>query len=58
MGITDIPAEISKIVDRVNSSVNTDRHIHSFVIRETPFPRTSTGKIKRAQFNFAEDEAK
>ena len=58
MGITDIPAEISKIVDRVNASVNTDRHIHSFVIRETPFPRTSTGKIKRAQFNFAEDEAK
>ena len=58
MGITDIPAEISKIVDRVNSSVNTDRQIHSFVIRETPFPRTSTGKIKRAQFNFKEDEAK
>ena len=58
MGITDIPAEISKIVDRVNSSLNTDRHIHSFVIRETPFERTSTGKIKRAVFNFAEDESK
>ncbi len=58
MGITDVSAEISKIVDRVNSSVNTDRHIHSFIIRKTPFERTSTGKIKRAQFNFAEDEAK
>ena len=58
MGITDIPAEIGKIVDRVNSGLNTDRHIHSFVIRETPFPRTSTGKIKRIQVNFAEDETK
>ncbi len=58
MGITDIPAEISKIIDRVNSTLNTDRQISSFVVRETPFERTSTGKIKRAQFNFAEDEAK
>ena len=58
MGVTDIPAELTKIVDRINASVNTDRQIHSFVVRDTPFPRTSTGKIKRAQFNFAEDEAK
>ncbi len=58
MGITDISAEISKIVDRINSTLNTDRQIHSFIIRENPFERTSTGKIKRAQFNFAEDEAK
>ena len=58
MGITDISAEISKIVDRVNSTMNTDRQIHSFIIREKPFERTSTGKIKRTIFNFAEDEAK
>ena len=58
LGITDIPTEISKIVDRVDSTLNTDRQIHSFVIREKHFERTSTGKIKRAQFNFAEDEAK
>ncbi len=58
MGITDIPAQIEKIVDRVNSTLNTDRHIHSFVIRENPFPRTSTGKIKRERINFAEDNTK
>lgn len=58
MGITDIPAEIQKIVDRINSTLNTDRQIGSFVIREKPFERTSTGKIKRTAFNFAEDEAK
>ncbi len=58
LGITDIPAEISKIVDRVNSTLKTDRQIHSFIIREKPFERTSTGKIKRAHFNFAEDETK
>ena len=54
----EISAEIEKIVDRVNSTLNTDRQIHSFRIRENPFPRTSTGKIKRTQFNFEEDEKK
>lgn len=54
----EISAEIGKIVDRVNSDLKTDRQIHSFRIRENPFERTSTGKIKRTQFNFAEDEKK
>jgi long-subunit acyl-CoA synthetase (AMP-forming) len=58
MGITDIPAEIEKIVDRINSTLNSDRQIHSFVIREKPFERTSTGKIKRAKVNFDEEKAK
>lgn len=53
-----IEEEISSIVDRVNATANTDRQIHSFRIRNKPFERTSTGKIKRIQFNFAEDEKK
>lgn len=58
LGITDISAELGRIVDRINSSVNSDRQINSFIIRERPFERTSTGKIRRAYFNFAEDERK
>lgn len=58
MGITDISAEINKIVDRVNSSLKSDRQIHSFIIREKPFERTSTGKIKRGQFKLSEEETK
>ncbi len=56
--IENIEDEIAQIVDRINSTLNTDRQIHSFRLREKPFDRTSTGKIKRAQFNFAEDEKK
>ena len=54
----EIEAEIAKIVDRVNSALSTDRQIHSFRIREIPFPRTSTGKIKRNYFSFEEDAKK
>lgn len=56
--IENLEDEIAKIVDKVNSQLNTDRQIHLFKLRETPFARTTTGKIKRAQFNFAEDEQK
>jgi long-subunit acyl-CoA synthetase (AMP-forming) len=56
--IENVHEEIELIVNRVNSTLNTDRQISIFKIRETPFPRTSTGKIKRAEFNFAEDETK
>lgn len=54
--IEDIEGEISTIVDRVNMSLATDRQIHSFRIRETPFSRTSTGKIKRTEFYFKENQ--
>lgn len=53
-----IEDEIVKIVDRVNSQLNSDRQIHLFRLREKPFDRTSTGKIKRAQFHFSEEETK
>ena len=56
--IESVHEEIESIINRVNSSLNTDRQISIFKMRETPFPRTSTGKIKRAEFNFAEDETK
>lgn len=52
LGITDVCDELSRIVDRVNMSLNSDRQIHSFRVRETPFARTSTGKIKRTEFYF------
>lgn len=56
--VVNIEDEIVKIIDRVNSTLNSDRQIHLFRLREKPFERTSTGKIKRAQFHFSEDEKK
>ena len=44
--------EIQKIIDRVNSQSKSDRQILDFRIRKTPFPRTSTGKIKREHFRY------
>ena len=55
MGIEDLEGEISTIVDRVNISLASDRQVSSFRIRETPFARTSTGKIKRTEFYFEKD---
>ncbi|MBR3955254.1 MAG: AMP-binding protein [Clostridia bacterium] len=46
--------EISKIVDEVNIAMPSDRQIQSFRIRNTPFARTSTGKIKRTSFYYAD----
>lgn len=51
-GITDIKGEIEKNVDRVNIESPSDRQIDSFRLREKPFERTSTGKIKRTEFYF------
>lgn len=52
LGIVDVNDELMKIVDRVNITLNSDRQIHSFRIREVPFSRTSTGKIIRTEFYF------
>ncbi len=51
-GIEDIYGEVEAIVDRVNVNIHSDRQIHSFKLREKPFPRTTTGKIKRTEFHF------
>ncbi|MGN0469001.1 MAG: AMP-binding protein [Acutalibacteraceae bacterium] len=50
--IENVEAEIEKIVDRVNLQLNSDRQIDSFRIREKPFERTSTGKLKRTEFYY------
>ncbi len=43
---------LAEIVDKVNMQLNSDRTIYNFRIREKPFERTSTGKIKRTEFYY------
>ena len=50
--LEDIEHTLSLIVDKVNLELNSDRMIHDFRIRNRPFERTSTGKIKRTEFYF------
>ena len=44
--------ELQAIVDRVNGELPSDRRIFDFRVRKKPFPRTSTGKIKRTEFHY------
>ncbi len=48
----DIENTLSLIVDKVNLQLNSDRTIYDFRIRNKPFERTSTGKIKRTEFYY------
>ena len=50
--LEDIEKTLSDIVDKVNLELNSDRTIYDFRIRNHPFERTSTGKIKRTEFYF------
>lgn len=50
--LEDIEHTLSLIVDKVNLQLNSDRAIYDFRIRNRPFERTSTGKIKRTEFYF------
>ena len=50
--LENIEHTLSLIVDKVNIELNSDRMIHDFRIRNRPFERTSTGKIKRTEFYF------
>lgn len=43
---------LAEIVDKVNMELNSDRTIYDFRIREKPFERTSTGKIRRTEFYY------
>lgn len=54
----EIIKELQKIVDRVNVELGSDRQIAQFSIRKTPFQRTSTGKIKRANSFFDKEKVK
>ncbi len=48
----EIKRILSEIVDQVNMALPSDRAIYDFRIREKPFERTSTGKIKRTEFYY------
>lgn len=48
----EINSILTEIVDKVNLELNSDRAIYDFRIREKPFERTSTGKIKRTEFYY------
>lgn len=50
--LEEIRTVLSEIVDKVNMKLNSDRTIYDFRIREKPFERTSTGKIKRTEFYY------
>ena len=44
--------QLETIVDSVNEASPPTRQISEFRLRTTPFPRTSSGKIKRTEFYF------
>lgn len=50
--VDEIRKILAEIVDKVNMQLNSDRTIYDFRIREKPFERTSTGKIKRTEFYY------
>ncbi|MBQ3136201.1 MAG: acyl--CoA ligase [Clostridia bacterium] len=55
MGVINLNEFLSEIIDKVNTRLKSDRQIHCFKVRETPFRRTSTGKIVRENFYFEEN---
>ena len=48
----EIEQKIHAIVDEINLNSPQTRQIAALRIRNTPFPRTSSGKIKRTAFYF------
>ncbi|MBQ4266817.1 MAG: AMP-binding protein, partial [Clostridia bacterium] len=52
MEAEEIEKQIHRIVDEINLQSSQTRQIASLKIRNTPFPRTSSGKIKRTAFYF------
>ncbi len=51
-GIEDIEQYLKAKIKKANSGEKPDREITSLKIRETPFPKTTTGKIKRNVVEF------
>ncbi|MBQ9851185.1 MAG: AMP-binding protein [Clostridia bacterium] len=47
LGIEDIEAYLKEKIKEANKGEKVEREIASLKIRETPFPKTTTGKIKR-----------
>lgn len=52
MKAEEIEKQIHRIVDEINLQSPQTRQIAALKIRNTPFPRTSSGKIKRTAFYF------
>ena len=52
MAEEEIEKKIHEIVDEINLNSPQTRQIATLKIRNTPFPRTSSGKIKRTAFYF------
>ena len=47
MGITDVKAELQKLIDDYNAGAPAYKRIYSLVVRDTEFPKTPSKKIKR-----------
>ncbi len=52
VGIEDIEAYLKEKVKEANKGEKPEREIAKLRLRETPFPKTSTGKIRRNNVNF------
>ena len=48
-GVADIPAAVSEALRRVNAGLASYQRIQSLYLRETPFEKTASMKIKRGQ---------
>ena len=46
-GIEDVRGFISDLIRKANEGEKPEREIADFCLRDTPFPKTTTGKIKR-----------
>ena len=46
-GITDVNAELQKLIDEYNAGAPAYKRIYSLVVRDTEFPKTPSKKIKR-----------
>ncbi|MBQ9507221.1 MAG: acyl--CoA ligase [Clostridia bacterium] len=48
-GVTDVAAALEALVDKVNLNALPSHTIAKLIVRDTPIPKTSTGKIKRCE---------
>lgn len=51
-GIEDIKAYLEAAIAQANKGEKAEREIAKLKLRETPFPKTTTGKIKRASVTY------
>ncbi len=47
--------DIENIIYNINCTSDTAKQIESFVLRDCPFKKTSTGKIKRPEFSYGKE---